>query len=165
MSSAFFFPNPGRLATGASLLFWMTSAWVVPVRIAKAQSTQELLWSEEFNQPGEPDASVWNIRTGGGGWGNGELQVYDASAVTVSEDGALLITASRNPDNSNDEFVSGRVDTAGKLQAQYGTFKARIQIQDSINAGLWPAFWTLGSDFATVEWPRSGGTYDSNNEQ
>jgi beta-glucanase (GH16 family) len=162
MSKAFFFPNPRRLATAASL-FWM-AIYPPEVRIAVAQSTQELLWSDEFDQAGEPDASVWNIRTGGGGWGNGELQIYNASAVTVSEEGDLLITASRNQDANEDEFVSGRVDTAGKLQAQYGTFKARIQIQNSLDSGLWPAFWTLGSDFATVEWPRSGGTYYSNLE-
>jgi hypothetical protein len=36
----------------------------------------ELLWSDEFNGAGSPDAAKWIQEIGGGGWGNNELQIY-----------------------------------------------------------------------------------------
>ena len=38
---------------------------------------------------------------------------------------------------------------------KYGTIEARIKVPD-IKDGLWPAFWTLGSDFSQVGWPDCG---------
>ena len=38
----------------------------------------QLAWSEEFHQGvgAKPDPAVWGYDTGGGGWGNGELETY-----------------------------------------------------------------------------------------
>ena len=118
---------------------------------AQAQEPQ-LLWSDEFEQT-SLDASVWSYDVGNGdnGWGNGELQVYAESNVAV-EDGLLKIVATKEDD---DLFTSGRIKTMDKLSFKYGTLEARMQTPD-VNAGLWPAFWTLGANFESVGWPAAG---------
>jgi beta-glucanase (GH16 family) len=39
---------------------------------------------------------------------------------------------------------------------QYGRIEASIQLPDTTNQGLWPAFWSLGSDITTTPWPACG---------
>src|SRR6188472_2965716 len=61
-------------------------------------------WSDEFNAAaGTPaDGSKWKFDTGGGGWGNNELEYYTNSTRNVYHDGQghLAITARReNPSN------------------------------------------------------------------
>jgi beta-glucanase (GH16 family) len=46
--------------------------------------------------------------------------------------------------------VSGRADTKGKFEFMHGKVSARIKL--SVGAGLWPAFWILGTD----DWPATG---------
>ena len=48
-------------------------------RTARAQQWT-LVWSDEFNgaSGAAPDPAKWRYDTGGGGWGNNELQVYCA---------------------------------------------------------------------------------------
>ncbi|NIR42327.1 MAG: glycoside hydrolase family 16 protein, partial [Actinobacteria bacterium] len=36
----------------------------------------------------------------------------------------------------------------------YGRIEARIQVPEG--AGLWPAFWSLGTDIDEVGWPQTG---------
>jgi beta-glucanase (GH16 family) len=44
--------------------------------------------------------------------------------------------------------------TSVKFEQAYGRFEARIKIP--YGQGLWPAFWMLGNDIATVGWPSCG---------
>ncbi|WP_405380230.1 family 16 glycosylhydrolase [Maribacter sp. LLG6340-A2] len=53
-----------------------------------------LVWSDEFDIDGAPNAANWTFDLGAGGWGNGEAQEYTDSADNVIvEDGILKITA------------------------------------------------------------------------
>jgi beta-glucanase (GH16 family) len=45
--------------------------------------------------------------------------------------------------------------SAKKLEVKYGRIEARIRVPDG-PAGLWPAFWMLGSDIDRVGWPECG---------
>ena len=47
---------------------------------AGAQTTWTLMWNDEFNGPNgaAPDPSKWTYDTGGGGFGNGEIETYCA---------------------------------------------------------------------------------------
>jgi len=55
-------------------------------------------------------------------------QVYTDNSLNVAvRSDNLQITALKREDNV---FTSGRIDTAGKLELQYGTVKARIQNPD-----------------------------------
>jgi len=127
-------------------------------------SAQTLLWSEEFDSPSALECSVWSYDLGDGcaqgicGWGNAEFQEYTDDPANVRVDGGhLVITALREagatPDD--DTFTSARIKTQDKLTLRYGTIEARIMLPDLAD-GLWPAFWTLGSDISSVGWPACG---------
>jgi beta-glucanase (GH16 family) len=117
--------------------------------------TPALLWSDEFDTGSQPRSDTWSFDLGGGGWGNGELQVYtDAPSNIMVHDGILKIVAQKDGTNPP-TFTSARIKTEGKLSFKYGTLSARIQSPD-VAAGLWPAFWILGSNVQEVGWPKAG---------
>ncbi|SFS00663.1 Beta-glucanase, GH16 family [Microbacterium sp. cf046] len=100
----------------------------------------------------EPNPDVWSIQTGGGGWGNEELQEYTEDAVALDGDGALVLTATVPADGGTP--TSGRLTTQGKWSFGYGRLSARIKLPDG--QGLLPAFWLLGDKVTTVGWPAAG---------
>jgi beta-glucanase (GH16 family) len=115
----------------------------------------QLVWQDEFDTDGAPDASKWMYETGrgpnGDGWGNAELQAYtDEPENVVVEDGVLKITALR----SGNTFTSARITTKGLFEQAYGKFEARIKMP--YGPGIWPAFWMLGADIDTNPWPQCG---------
>lgn len=120
-----------------------------------------LVWSDEFNGPdgSAPDPSKWSMVKDGSGFGNHELEYYTDKAANVhQEKGHLVITARKEKytgaDGVTREYTSGRLQTAGKFQQEYGRFEARIEIPKG--QGIWPAFWMLGNDIGTVGWPACG---------
>lgn len=116
----------------------------------------QLTWSDDFEGPaGElPNAANWTYDLGRGqdGWGNQELQSYtnDPANVSLDGNGNLVITALRN----GNSFSSARIKTQGLFEQQYGRFEARMITP--YGPGLWPAFWMLGSNIETVNWPQCG---------
>jgi hypothetical protein len=108
-----------------------------------------------------PDRQVWNYELGGHGWGNDELQTYTSSTANARLDGAgnLLITAQRESATGSDgikrAYTSARLTTAGKLAIQPGSY-VEAAIRAPVGRGVWPAFWMLGGDIATVGWPAAG---------
>lgn len=119
----------------------------------KDTSKYQLVWSDEFNVS-SIDAATWNFETGGNGWGNNEQEYYQASNAGI-EDGNLVITAKKETVGSN-PYTSARMTTQGKKEFFYGRIEARIKIP--VGQGFWPAFWMLGSDINTVNWPACGET-------
>jgi len=121
-----------------------------------------LVWSDEFEGPSGAllDATKWTFETGGGGWGNQELETYTDRArnASLDGDGALAIQAFRETFTGGDgitrEYTSARLKTQAKFEQAYGRFEARLKIPRG--QGLWPAFWMLGADIPTVGWPRCG---------
>lgn len=114
---------------------------------------------EEFDGPAgaRPNPSLWDYQTGGGGWGNGELQTYTSEPANSALDGSghLVITARRQPGPGGSEsWTSARLITKGRWTFSYGTLTARIRVP--AGDGLWPAFWLLGENIDTVGWPRCG---------
>ena len=116
----------------------------------------QLVWSDDFDGAAGtlPDASKWayDLGTGQGGWGNQELQSYTNNPANVSLDGNgnLVITAIRN----GNTFTSARIKTQGLFTQQYGRFEARMKTP--YGPGIWPAFWMLGANIETVNWPQCG---------
>lgn len=123
----------------------------------------QLLWSEEFNNA-TLNTSVWNATDGNGcqinlcGYGNAELEYYSPNNVSIVdvpfEPGtrALAIRAQQQTVGSN-AFTSGKLDTMGKVQVQYGMVEIRMSTPN-VATGLWPAAWMLGTSPQT--WPRNG---------
>ena len=142
------------LAAAAALAATTVAAAPAPAS-AQTSAQQAIVWSQEFDggAGSAPDPSVWNLETGGGGWGNGELQNYTNSRSNSALDGNgnLVITARREADGS---YTSARLTSQGTYTAQYGRIEARIRIPRG--QGIWPAFWMLGADLPQVGWPACG---------
>ena len=126
----------------------VTAAAALLGHAAQAQSWQ-LVWSDEFNGSISPD---WVFETGGGGWGNNELEYYRRENATV-ENGNLVITAKRE-DFGGYHYTSARMKTQGTKSWTYGRMEARIKLP--VKQGTWPGWWMLGSNISSVGWPASG---------
>lgn len=122
-------------------------------------------FADEFNGPrGSPfDRTKWTAETGGDGWGNEELQHYTEDTANVRLDGlgnleiraaALDATTMLTCWYGKCRYTSARLVTKGKFQFRYGRAEARIKVPEG--AGVWPAFWMLGSDIGKVGWPDCG---------
>jgi beta-glucanase (GH16 family) len=153
-----------RWLAGAAALFCSAFAGA-----ASAQVWGEPVWSDEFNsaEPGAvPDASKWTFDVGGSGWGNHELELYcvpgsptpapcDAKQPNAFQDGHgyLIIRAKKVSEEpaSVGSWTSARLKTAGLKDFQYGRMESCIKLP--VGAGLWPAFWMLGS---AGKWPAGG---------
>jgi beta-glucanase (GH16 family) len=99
------------------------------------------------------------METGGGGWGNNELESYTNRAQNVHvQDGNLVISAKKESYKGADgimrQYTSARLKTLGLFEQRYGRFEARIRIPRG--QGIWPAFWMLGNNIGTVDWPGCG---------
>jgi beta-glucanase (GH16 family) len=109
---------------------------------------------DEFDGPeGQPpNPRLWNIRTGGGGWGNSEKQEYTADAKNVRLDGAGNMVIEARADGGR--LTSARIDTLGHADLRFGVIAARIKMPQG--QGLHPAFWMLGNSLGSVGYPGSG---------
>ena len=115
-----------------------------------------LAWSDEFDGPAgaRADAALWSYEVGTD-WGNAQLE-YDtdrAANAALDGEGHLLITARRETFEGR-AYTSARLTTAGRRTVRYGKIEARMQLPRG--QGMWPAFWLLGADVATVGWPAAG---------
>lgn len=116
-------------------------------------SYTNLVWQDEFNVDGAPDATKWNMETGNNnGWGNNELQYYRPENATVSG-GTLKITAKRES-FSGYAYTSARMQTHNKYDFKYGRVVFRAKLPSG--GGTWPALWMLGSNYESVDWPACG---------
>jgi beta-glucanase (GH16 family) len=116
----------------------------------------QVVWEDEFiGAAGSiPDPAHWAYDVDED-WGNAQLEYDTDRPINAALDGAgrLVITA-RQEAFMGRAYTSARLKTAALREFQYGRFEARIQLPTG--QGLWPAFWLLGSDVATVGWPQSG---------
>jgi beta-glucanase (GH16 family) len=126
-----------------------------------ARAGWTLTWSDEFNETdgSAPDPTKWKIETGGNGWGNQELEYYTSRSQNLHvRNGNLEMVALKEdytgPDGVTRNYTSARLNTSGKFDQAYGRFEARIRIP--YGQGVWPAFWMLGNDMNTVDWPGCG---------
>ena len=107
------------------------------------------------------EAGNWVVDTGYGenGWGNDEWQRYDNSIDNLfTENGNLVIRAQCNTapacGKRDGSITSAKVTSKNRINVKYGNIRARIRMPSG--AGMWPAFWTLGSDIDERPWPDAG---------
>lgn len=117
----------------------------------------KLVWSDEFDYAGLPDAKKWSFDVDGNasGWGNNEAQFYTKDRLQNAEvkDGYLTITALKEKYEGR-EYTSARLRTASKGDWKYGRFEIRAKLPDG--RGMWPAIWMLSTDGKYGGWPASG---------
>lgn len=118
----------------------------------------QLVWSDEFDYQGLPDKAKWGYEEGF--IRNHESQYYTRARVENGrvENGMLVIECRKEhfqPKNHDAvEYTSASLTTQRKFDWQYGRIEMRAKIPHG--RGVWPAFWTLGSDKSEVGWPRCG---------
>jgi len=117
---------------------------------APATEYNNLVWADEFDVDGSPNPANWTAETGGGGWGNNELQNYQAQNAVVSG-GSLIITAKKE---NNGNYTSARLMSHNKFDFTYGRVEFKAKLPTAL--GSWPALWMLGSNYQTNSWPACG---------
>jgi beta-glucanase (GH16 family) len=109
---------------------------------AAASKYQNLVWSEDFNGGPRLNTANWNYVTGGGGWGNGELETYTSNTANVNvTNGLLNIVGIYNPTTGS--YTSGRLTTKNKVTMKYGRIDVRAKLPTGV--GSWPAIWMLAN--------------------
>jgi len=123
----------------------------------------KLVFNEEFDYAGSPDAQIWSYETGFKR--NEELQWYQRKNA-ICKGGCLVIEGKTDnfpnpnfiPESNNWKtsrakvlFTSASVTTSGKKSWLFGRFEVRARIDTA--SGSWPAIWTLG---ISKEWPSCG---------
>ena len=114
-----------------------------------------LVWSDEFDGS-SLNLSNWVYEVGQGnwGWGNNELQYYQAGSKNVEvSNGKLKITA-RKESVQGADYTSARIKTQGKQSFVFGRIDIRAKLPQG--QGYWPALWMLGDKISTVGWPACG---------
>jgi len=120
----------------------------------------KLVWSDEFDTSGLPDSTKWQYDLGNGcpnvcGWGNNELQYYNANKLKNArvENGLLVIEAHKK-DTAGMKYTSARLVSKGKASWKYGYIEIKAKLPKG--RGTWPAIWMLPDEFSYGGWPRSG---------
>lgn len=118
-----------------------------------------LVWSDEFDKNGLPDAQKWSYVEGDGcpnlcGWGNKEKQFYTKNRLNNAriEDGKLIIEAKK--DDFGKKYTSAKLVSKGKGDWKYGRMEIRAKLPSG--RGTWPAIWMMPSENTYGNWPRSG---------
>jgi hypothetical protein len=120
-----------------------------------------LVFGDEFNggSGATPDPAKWTPETGPGV--NNELQFYTNNRNAFMDGaGSLVLEARREVTAGSScpggpcQYTSARLNTASHFTFTYGHVEARIKVSGT--AGLWPAFWLLGANFPTANWPACG---------
>jgi len=156
----------GRACLRAALVAALTAAWPVAARLQRADppaAGYTLDWADEFDRDGAPDPANWTFERGF--VRNQELQWYQPENARV--EGGRLVIEGRRERRPNPNYQAGSADwkrareyaeytsscllTRGLHAWQYGRFEMRARVDT--RAGLWPAFWTLGTSGG---WPRNG---------
>jgi PKD repeat protein len=118
-----------------------------------------LIWSDEFNTDGAPDAAKWGYDLGDGcpnncGWGNNELEWYTNRPENVTVQGGLLKIKAVKESFNGKAYTSARMLTKDKFAFTYGKVDVRAKLP--AGGGTWPAIWMLGSNIGSVSWPACG---------
>lgn len=124
----------------------------VPAKPLAIPEGYELVWADEFDKEGLPDAGKWRYDTSRNraGWYNSELQYYSRRrpANARVKDGRLVIEARRDDlaalrlkDWGGQVYSSARLTTRGRARWRDGFFEVRAKLP--CVRGAWPAIWLL----------------------
>jgi beta-glucanase (GH16 family) len=117
----------------------------IVVRTKKpASENWQLVWSDEFDVDGEPDASKWSANIWPARKVNDEDQAYTARPKNMRVENGLLTLEAHKEDYDDANYTSGRIHSDGKGDFLYGRFEVRAKLP--AGKGSWPAIWMLPSD-------------------
>lgn len=116
-------------------------------------SNWELVWEDNFDKDGLPDAGIWDYEEGY--IRNKEAQYYTRERKENArvENGFLILEARKDNWKGN-EITSASLHTQGKKSMLYGKIEVRAKLPTG--KGTWPAIWMLGDNKKEVGWPTCG---------
>ena len=119
-----------------------------------------LIWSEEFDYEGHPDASIWSYDVGDGcpklcGWGNNELQYYtERNLDNARVDNGILTIEAHKQTMGKKDYTSARLVSKNKADFKYAKIDVRAKVTGGL--GAWSAIWMLPTHNTYGNWPKSG---------
>ena len=87
---------------------------------ARAQFATNVGWSDEFSTNGLPDPAKWGYETGGGGWGNSELEYYTARSTNARVQNGFLTINALQENYGGSAYTSARLHSLGEGDWKYG---------------------------------------------
>ena len=167
-----YFPLSSKVLPTLRAWLILLSGCPILAGVASAQ-TWTLSWSDEFNGAANSpiDSTKWQFDTGILNVNN-EVEYYcspgsstppcDPSNPNAYIDGngnlviqAIRISTSVAPNSGS--WTSARLNTGNNLASfTYGRIESNMQLPTG--PGLWPAFWALGTDISSTNWPACGET-------
>lgn len=114
-------------------------------------SKWELVFEDHFDSK-EINRDIWNFEEGF--IRNHEPQYYTDRAENAYLENSELVIVTRREEFKGAKYTSASLNTEGTKEFMYGLFEIRAKLPHGL--GLWPAFWTLGSDFRKNDWPLCG---------
>ena len=113
-----------------------------------------IVWSDEFNGT-SINTSNWTFETGGGGWGNSELEYYTSSPQNAYVSNGILHIVAQQESMGGFNFTSARMKSQGLYSTPtYGHIQWRAKLPTGF--GMWPALWMMGTNYPSVGWPACG---------
>lgn len=162
-----------RYATSFFILMILAAAFASCAKKQYPDNTQKqgwkLVWQDEFNYTGLPDATKWGYEVGY--IRNNEQQYYTRARkenVWV-ENGMLTITGRKEEypnefykagstdwhyKNPTAQYTSASINTLDKAGWKYGRIEIKAKLPQG--AGIWPALWMMGTNIKTVNFPSCG---------
>ncbi len=133
------------------------------------KSDYTLVWADEFDYTGRPDASKWTYELGF--IRANEKQYYTDSLNNARVENGNLIIEARKERIKNEtppfherpkyvdelesaDYTSASLTTMGIVDWQYAKIEIRAKLPKGI--GTWPAFWMLGENWGKISWPECG---------
>jgi beta-glucanase (GH16 family) len=132
-------------------LWWLSACNAVHSPQTPTASPETLVWHDEFDGQGLPDAVRWDYESGL--IRNNERQYYtrDRPANARVEDGMLVIEAHL-------ERYQDAAYTSASLTSRASWTYGRIEVRAKLpkGRGTWPAIWMLGTNIREAGWPTCG---------
>ncbi len=121
--------------------------------VSEREKKWKLVWSDEFDYTGLPDSTKWGYEEGF--IRNNEAQYYTSNRTENArvENGTLIIEARRDMLNDS-AYSSASLNTFNKKEFLYGRIEMNARLP--YGNGVWPAFWTLGTNIGDIDWPACG---------
>ena len=136
---------------------------------AQKREKWKLVWKEEFNYSGLPNAKKWSYEVGH--IRNNEKQYYTNARKENAwvSNGVLAITGKKESfpneffkkgsgdwktQDSTAQYTSASINTLGKVGWKYGRIEIKAKLPHG--RGIWPAIWMMGTNRLEVGWPKCG---------
>ncbi len=135
----------------------------------ETEKTYQLVWQDEFDATGKPDATKWDYEYGL--IRNQESQYYTDSLKNARIEGGHLILEAHKEQITNTAFTSAEAKSEKEYQefakytsasittkdiAEWTYGKIEVSAKLPKGKGMWPAIWMLGENWKEVGWPKCG---------